>query len=90
MKNVPSIDLFDENNDPHTNYIAIKWNSNPSAQEISACKSRMYGLDRNRYMDYLTRKPEFYDMMRVADRVFPLCPATIDEYRRRSDFYFTM
>jgi len=80
LKNVPSIDLFDENNDPHTNYIAIKWNSNPSAQEISACKSRMYGLDRNRYMDYLTRKPEFYDMMRVAMDLVIKCKGRVLMY----------
>jgi hypothetical protein len=66
LKNVPSIDLFDQNNDPHTSYVAIKWNSNPSPQQISACKSYMYGLDRNKYMEYLTTKPEFYKMLRVV------------------------
>lgn len=65
LKNVPMIDLFDENNDPHTKYVAIKWNSNPSPQAISACKN-MYGLDRMKYIDYVTKKPEFYDMLRVV------------------------
>lgn len=65
LKNVPMIDLFDENNDPHTSYVAIKWNSNPRPQDISACKNPKYGLDRMKYIDYLTRKPEFYDMLRI-------------------------
>ena len=65
LKNVPNIDLFDENKDPHTSYIAIKWNSNPTAMDISRCRSTMYGLDRNKYMEYLTKKPEFYELLRV-------------------------
>ena len=65
LKNVPNIDLFDENKDPHTSYIALKWNSNPTAMDISRCKSSMYGLDRNKYMEYLTKKPEFYELLRV-------------------------
>ena len=53
LKNVPAIDLFDENNDPHTSYVAIKWNSNPSPMDISSCKSFKYGLDRMKYIfDY--------------------------------------
>ena len=65
LKNVPNIDLFDENRDPHTSYIALKWNSNPTALDISKCKSLKYGLDRNKYMEYLTTKPEFYELLRV-------------------------
>ena len=65
LKNVPNIDLFDENKDPHTSYIALKWNSNPTAMDISRCKSSMYGLDRNKYMEYLTKKTEFYELLRV-------------------------
>lgn len=80
LKNVPSIDLFDENNDPHTDYIAIKWNSNPSPTELSFCNSKMYGLDRNRYMDYLTRKPEFYEMMRIAMDLVIKCKGRVLMY----------
>ena len=39
IKNVPSIDLFRCDLDPHTDYIAIKWNSHPTAQVISNCKN---------------------------------------------------
>lgn len=65
LKNVPNIDLFDESKDPHTSYVAIKWNSNPTALDISKCRSNKYGLDRNKYMEYLTKKPEFYDLLHV-------------------------
>ena len=56
LKNVPSIDLFDERNDPHTDYVAIKWNSRPSPSDISKCKNQ-YGLDRMKYIDYITKNP---------------------------------
>ena len=64
LKNVPAIDLFNEARN-HTKYIAIKWNSNPSAKQISMCKNPAYGLDRNKYINYVTRKPEFYKMLRI-------------------------
>ena len=73
LKNVPNIDLFDENKDPHTSYVAIKWNSNPSALDISKCKSSMYGLDRNKYMEYLTKKPEFYELLRIIMDIVIKC-----------------
>lgn len=88
LKNVPNIDLFDENKDPHTSYIAIKWNSNPSAQELSYCNSKMYGLDRNRYMDYLTRKPEFYQMMRVVMDLVIKCKGRVLMYIGTNDSIF--
>lgn len=65
MKNVPGIDLFDAVNDPHTEYIAIKFNSKPTAQQISMCKNA-YGLDRNKYVNYVTKQPNFYLMMRIV------------------------
>jgi len=66
IKNVPMIDLFNKDKDPHTSYICIKWNSNPSAKDITYCKHRVYKFDRIKYVSYLIRKPEFYDMLRVA------------------------
>ena len=44
MKNIPSIELFDDDIDPHTNYIAIKYNSNPKPSDVIACKNQ-YGLN---------------------------------------------
>lgn len=75
LKNVPMIDLFNEDKDPHTSYICIKWNSNPTAQDISYCKHRVYKFDRNKYVHYLIRKPEFYDMLRVAMDLILKCIA---------------
>jgi hypothetical protein len=65
IKNVPSIDMFDQERDPHTIYQAIKFNSRPTPQDISRCRNK-YGLDRMTYVDYVTKKPEFYAMFRVV------------------------
>ena len=64
FKNILSIDLFNQEEDPRTKYIAIKYNSKPSPQEIGQCKNQ-YGLDRNRYVDYVVRKPNFYKLLRI-------------------------
>ena len=72
IKNIPDIDLFDEENDPHTDYIAIKYNSHPSAFDINRCKNA-YGLDRNRYINYLTNNPYFYKIMRVVMDMYLRC-----------------
>lgn len=64
FKNVPGITLFDEENDPHTNYIAIRYNSNPTPQEISFCKNQ-YGLDRNKYTNLIVTKPNFYNILHI-------------------------
>lgn len=69
FKNIPAIDLFDEEEDPHTKYIAIKFKSKPTPFEVSDCKNQ-YGLDRNRYCNYLVGKEEFYKLLTV---VMDLC-----------------
>lgn len=79
LKNVPSIDLFDENSDPHTSYVAIKWNSKPTALQISSCKN-MYGLDRMKYIDYVTKNPEFYKMLRVVMDLVIKCKGRVLMY----------
>lgn len=65
FKNVCSIDLFHPNTDPHTHYLAMRYNSRPPAQIISACKNK-YGLDRNKYTNYIVTNPNFIKMMIVA------------------------
>lgn len=64
IKNIPGIDLFNVDIDPHTNYIAIKYNSKPTAMDVSRCRN-MYGLDRNKYIDYVTKQPNFYKMLTI-------------------------
>lgn len=65
FKNVPSIDLFDPELDPHTAYWAISFNSNPTPMDISSCKNA-YGLDRNAYTNYVVNKQEFYQIFSVV------------------------
>lgn len=69
FKNVARIELFDEDNDPHTEYIAIKYYSNPTAQQMSKCKN-IYGLDRNAYANYVVRQDNFKRAMRVLLDLF--------------------
>jgi len=64
LKNVPGIDLFDVELDPHTDYLAIKYNSKPNPIQISECKN-MYGLDRMKYVDYVTKQPNFYKVLTI-------------------------
>ena len=39
---VPKLSLFDEEKDPHTEYISIHFNSNPTPYDINGCQN-MYG-----------------------------------------------
>ena len=64
FKNVPSISLFNEEEHPHTRYICMKYKSDPTPQEKSACRGR-FELDRNKYTNYVVTKPNFYKMLRV-------------------------
>ena len=74
FKNIPKIDLFNENEDPHTDYIAIFFNSRPTAGQISLCKNK-YGLDRNRYTDYVVNQENFNKLiiilMDLCNRIAP-------------------
>jgi hypothetical protein len=72
IKNVPEIDLFDENTDPHTDYIAIKYNSRPTSYDINYCRNA-YGLDRNKYIGYITKNPHFYEALRVIMDMYLRC-----------------
>ena len=58
FKNVLAIDLFDKENDPHTDYVSFIYNSHPEPQVISRCKNQ-YGLDRNKYVNYITVQEKF-------------------------------
>ena len=61
---VESIDLFDDNNDPRTDYIAIKFNSHPSKVVLNALKSK-YGINIPKYVNWLTQTREFYKMVDI-------------------------
>lgn len=62
FKNVPKISLFDEENDPHTHYQALLFNSHPEAYEISSCKTQ-YGFSITKYSNYLINKPNYYNIL---------------------------
>ena len=58
FKNVFAIDLFHQDKDPHTHYIAMRYLSRPEPQIISKCKNK-YGLDRNKYVNYIVNNKKF-------------------------------
>lgn len=64
FRNVPAIDLFDEEKDPHTEYVAIKYNTHPTPIEIKDCKNK-FGFDRNKYAAYVLNKSNFYKLLYV-------------------------
>lgn len=64
FKNVPSINLFHEDEDPHTKYAAIRFSSNPNPIQASKCKNK-YGLDRMTYVDYLVDQPNFQELLYI-------------------------
>lgn len=65
FKNVPGIDLFDEEKDPRTKYLAMSFNTHPSALQISQCKNN-YGMDRNAYTNYVVDRPMFHNLMHIV------------------------
>lgn len=65
-KTVPKISLFDEENDPHTDYIAIKFNSHPTPLEVSKINSGPYKFNRMAYMNYLVHKENFFKITTVV------------------------
>lgn len=62
FRNIPSIELFDGDVDPHTKYIAIMYNSRPNPIQISSCKNA-YGLDRNGYTNYVVKQDNFNKLL---------------------------
>ena len=64
FKNVPSINLFDADNDPHTKYAAIRFSSNPTPVEAGRCKNG-YGLNRMAYTDYIVRNQNFQQLLYI-------------------------
>ncbi len=65
FKNIPAIELFNEDDDPRTQYIALRYNSDPSPMDVSNCKNQ-YGLDRNKYTNYVVRQENFYKIIHVV------------------------
>lgn len=72
FKNVPKINLFDEDKDPHTKCISIHYNSHPTMDQIQKCKNA-YGFNRLNYIDYIITRPNLYKLIFVImDLCIPL------------------
>lgn len=67
MKNIPGIQLF-KPTDPHTHYMALKYNSKPSYEVIQACRNQ-YGLDINKYVNYIINNENFYKLLRIIMKI---------------------
>lgn len=64
---VPKISLFDEVNDPHTSYLAILFNSHPSAFELDkCCNSTQYGFSIMEYVSYFETKDIYFKLLRIV------------------------
>lgn len=73
IKNVPDINLFNIEQDPHTDYIAIKYNSKPNPADIKFCYNFKYGLNRIKYISYLMRNNNFWMIMRIVMDMYLKC-----------------
>lgn len=72
FKNMPKIDLFKEDEDPHTQYMAIHFNSKPSPDIISKCKNK-FGFNRLFYTDWVIDNERFLNFAYVLmDKIFNL------------------
>lgn len=76
FKNVPAIDLFDDENDPRTSYTALLYESHLTPQETMACKNQ-YGLDRNRYTNIVVHKEDFKKVLHIVMNKFYHTPGKI-------------
>lgn len=72
FKNMPKIDLFNEDEDPHTQYIAMHFNSKPSPDIISGCKNK-FGFNRIYYTNWVIDNFNFLNFAYVLmDKVYKL------------------
>ena len=58
FKNIPSIELFNKQQDAHTNYWAIFYNTHPQPIDIQNCRGA-YGFAPNQYPKYVVNRPNF-------------------------------
>ena len=65
FKNVPKISLFDPDKDPRTHYVALRYNSRMSPQDVSKC-GNFYGFNRMSYASLITKYPNFEKMCIVV------------------------
>ena len=61
---VPSIELFNKEEDAKTRYISFHFNSHPTPMQISRCRN-MYGLSKPDYVKYIMDNPIFYKVAHI-------------------------
>ena len=72
FKNMPKINLFKQDEDPHTQYMAVHFNSKPTPDIISSCKNK-FGFNRLFYTDWVIDNERFLNFAYVImDKVFNL------------------
>jgi superfamily II DNA or RNA helicase len=64
IKNFPKLELYDAKIDKHIHYIAIKYASRPTPRQKSEMYNT-YGLDKNKYVNYLVGQNNFYKILRI-------------------------
>lgn len=62
---VPKINLYNEETDAHTDYLAILYNSHPSAVDLQNCRTN-YGFNIIWYANYLPTRPNYYNMLWIV------------------------
>lgn len=65
FRNIPSIELFDPEIDPHVNYLAMLFYSSPTAADVRRFTVGQFQFDRNIYMNYLTNQPNFRKLVSI-------------------------
>lgn len=62
FSSVPGLDLFDDERDPRTHYVAFHYSSNPSPIDVQRCRGA-YGFLAIKYIDYVVKRPNFYELL---------------------------
>ena len=62
---VPMLDLFDNENDPHTHYISLLYKSGMDAYEVNALHT-IHGFNKSYYADLLITKDNFDYISRIV------------------------
>jgi hypothetical protein len=66
FETVPKISLFDEEHDPHTNVLIIKFNSHPGPFEKEAINSGNYGFNVLKYVDFFQQTDIYYKLLHIT------------------------
>lgn len=65
FKNIPMLDLFDPETDPHTHYISLRYKSNMSLYDINRCQT-IHGFNKQAYSDLVVSYKNFDFISRIV------------------------